>query len=511
MKRFLVLALAPLAIAAACTGHGHHGGVTPPAEGTPSPTPTPGPSVYEHHHGANRRGVYVVPALTKAAAAGMHLDPGFDGTVTGNGYAQPLYVEGTPSLVFMATEADRVFALAASNGSVVWSRTLGNPIPLSALPCGNIDPLGITGTPVIDPVSRTMYLDTMVDAGGSTPLHELFALSIDDGSIRTGWPLDLSTISSGGASFDSSVQNQRGALTILNGKVYVPYGGHYGDCGTYYGWVVGVPLDTPANPVVWRSRDAGVALWAPGGLASDGTSIYGITGNAMPPTSTWGDSEAIVRLTPDLVFSQDPHDFYAPSNWHALDDGDVDLGGSAPVLVDLPSGPFRQLAVALGKDGRAYVADRVNLGGFGGELAQAHVASNEIINASASYTTAQGTYVVFKGDGVGCPGAAGNLTAVKITPGTPPTLSVAWCADQGGLGSPMVTQTATDGGDTIVWSVGSEGDDRLHGFDGDTGAVVFDGGGAGDQMSSVRRYITPMAAAGRIYVGGDGRVYSFTY
>jgi hypothetical protein len=80
----------------------------------------------------------------------------------------------------------------------------------------------------------------------------------------------------------------------------------------------------------------------------------------------------------------------------------------------------------------------------------------------------------------------------------------------GGLGSPMVTQTQLDGGDTIVWVVGAEGDTKLHGFDGDAGTQVFDGGNAAETMSGgVRRYVTPIAVKGRIFVAGDNRVYAF--
>ncbi len=105
-----------------------------------------------------------------------------------------------------------------------------------------------------------------------------------------------------------------------------------------------------------------------------------------------------------------------------------------------------------------------------------HVASDEIISAPALYTTATATYVSFKGNGAVCTGGtSGDLATLKIVPGSPPTLAGSWCATTGS-GSPMVT--TTDGtSDAIVWSMGAESDDLLHGFDGDTGAVVFNGGG----------------------------------
>ena len=92
---------------------------------------------------------------------------------------------------------------------------------------------------------------------------------------------------------------------------------------------------------------------------------------------------------------------------------------------------------------------------------------------------------------------------------TPPTITTAWSVSQGGRGSPFVT--STDGaGNAIVWGIGSEGDQRLHGFEGDTGAVVFAGGGANELMVGTRRFNTCIAARCRIYIANDNQVYAFT-
>jgi hypothetical protein len=118
-------------------------------------------------------------------------------------------------------------------------------------------------------------------------------------------------------------------------------------------------------------------------------------------------------------------------------------------------------------------------------------------------------YAVFKGTGKSCPNGVGDLIALKIAPAAPPTVTTAWCATMNGSGSPMVT--TTDGSaNPMVWAVGAEAGNRLIGFDGVTGTVAFNGGGAGDAMGKVRRYTTPIAAKGRIFVAGDGAVYAFT-
>ncbi len=472
-------------------------------------------SVLEHHNGPRRDGLYVDSTLTRASAPAFHRDPSFAaGSLMGAVRAQPLYFAGGPGgkdVVVAATEQDVVYALDAATGSPIWQRTLGTPVPLASLPCGNIDPLGVTGTPVIDPASRTLYLDAMTTPdAGATKKHLVFALSLDDGSVRSGWPVDVGAAVSGGTAFDSSVQNQRGALTLLGGTLYVPYGGHWGDCGSYHGWLVGIPVGSPGSARAWSTGATGGGAWAPSGVASDGTSLFLATGNTFG-ASTWAGGEALLRFASGPIFGGSTADYVAPADWQALDAGDVDLGGTGPVLVDVPGATPSALLAGLGKDGKIYLANRASLGGVGGAATVATVSSGAIINAAAAYTTALGPYLVFKGAGSTCPaGQGGELTAVRIVPGSPPSVVTAWCARQNGTGSPMVT--TTDGhAEAIVWSVGAEGDARLHGFDGDTGQVVYAGGGPGDAMpGGAPRFQTPILAKGRLFVGGNGAIHAFT-
>ena len=469
-------------------------------------------SVLQYHRDLARDGVYVEGTLTSAAAATLYRDPTFTASTQGATYAQPLYLDGARSgrdLILVATEENRVYALDASSGAAVWSRQLAAPVPLSALPCGNIDPLGITGTPVIDPASRTVFLDAMTTPdGGTTKRHLVFGLSVDDGSTRPGYPVDVAAaLAHRGRAFDSAVQNQRGALALVSGTLYVPYGGHFGDCGNYHGWVVGIPVADPGAVRAWRTKARGGGVWAPGGVASDGTSLFVTTGNTVG-AATWSGGESIIRLHPSLVFGTRRVDHFTPPDWRALDANDVDLGGTGPILLDLPGARPSALVVGLGKDGKAYLANRARLGGVRRAPATATVASDEIITGAAAYTTPRATYVVFKGAGAHCPGSAGDLTAIRIGAASPPTIATAWCATQHGTGSPIVTTVDGHTG-AIVWSVGAEGDDRLHGFDGDTGETVFGGGSADDVMGPIARFATPIAVQGRIFVAGTSAVYAF--
>jgi hypothetical protein len=167
-------------------------------------------SVLGYHGSPDRGGNFIVPALTWERAGSLHLDAGFHPQFAGHLYAQPLYWQppsSGPAMLIVATENDDVLAIDAKSGSQIWTRSLGQPIPLSTEPCGNIDPLGITGTPVIDPAIQAVFLDAMVgDASGAH--HRVFALSMKDGSILQGWPVDAApALATRGQRFNTRFQN----------------------------------------------------------------------------------------------------------------------------------------------------------------------------------------------------------------------------------------------------------------------------------------------------------------
>jgi hypothetical protein len=470
------------------------------------------PSVYQHHKNPSRDGVYTDPAFTKGAAATTHVLSGFTGTVSVGVRAQPLYVLNGPSgheAFVVATEDNHVTTYDATTGAVLWDKgptTYGAPAT-GNFPCGNLNPQGITGTPIIDIASRTIYFDAMTTADSNVTLkHLVYAVKLDDGTVLPNWPVDVNATVTG---FDSRHQNQRGALQLLGGVVYVPYGGNDGDCDPYFGWVLGFSASDPQHPKSWHTKAARGGIWGAGALPTDGTSIFPITGNTEG-TTAWGGGEAVIRLTAGLTFSSAAADYYAPTNWSALDAADKDLGGASEVLFDMPGTPKPHLVAVGGKDQNLYVLDRDNLGGIGGELLKTSVASDEINGAPAVYTTSLGTYVAFRvangGHGTGCPAGqgTGNLVVAKITAGATYTAKVAWCSNEANLGSPMVT--TTDGkSNAVVW----DANDHLWGYDGDTGAKVLDG--TKTKMGTSMQYFnTPIDAKGRIAVGVDGQLYVFT-
>src|SRR5438132_8408730 len=459
-------------------------------------------NVTQEHNNPSRDGVYIDAAFTPSAAANLTRDLGFDGTIVGNVYAQPLYIEGGPNgaMVIAVTESNNVYALNATTGTVMWQRNLGPPVPLSELFCGNINPVGITGTPVVDLASRSLFLDALIE--GTIKKHFIYSLNVDTGATNAGWPVDVNaTATYNGMTFTSLIQEERGALALVNGIVYVSYSGYVGDCQNYHGWVVGVNINNPSTVGAWATTAVGGGIWGHGGVASDGTNMFVVTGNTFNTGGNWMGGEAIIRLQAGPTFTGQPTDYWAPTNWLSLDNSDTDLGGVSATVVDVPGANPSQLVLALGKDGNAYLVNRNNLGGIASPVAQANVGGINRGISAVTYHTAQGTYIAFHND-------LGQIRAYKITATSPPTIAFAWSQNQTGRGSPWVT--TTDGtNNTIVWVAGVAGDQRLHGYDGDTGAVIYAGGGSNELMTGTRQWNTGIAARGHIYFGADNKVYAF--
>jgi hypothetical protein len=458
-------------------------------------------NVTQEHNNPSRDGVYIDAAFTPSAAANLTRDLDFNGTISGAVYAQPLYIEGGPSgpMIIAVTELNNVYALDATTGLPIWSRTdIGSPVPTT--PCGGFNPTGITGTPVVDLASRRLFFDALIN--GSPTKHFVYSLDVDTGVTTPGWSVDVNaTASYNGINFASTAQEERGGLALVNGIVYIPYSGYLGDCGNYHGWVVGVNINSPSTVGGWATTAIGGGIWGHGGVASDGTNMFVVTGNTFNTGGNWMGGEAIVRLQAGPTFTGQPTDYWAPTNWFSLDNSDTDLGGVSATVVDVPGANPSQLVLALGKDGSAYLVNRNNLGGIASPLAQANVGGINRGISAVTYHTSQGTYIGFHND-------LGQIRAYKITATSPPTITLAWSQNQTGRGSPWVT--TTDGtNNTIVWVAGVSGDQRLHGYDGDTGAVIYAGGGSNELMTGTRQWNTGIAARGHIYFGADNKVYSF--
>jgi outer membrane protein assembly factor BamB len=158
-------------------------------------------------------------------------------------YAEPLIANG---LVYIATESNDVYALDAASGRVVWHRNAGPPVPASKLPCGDITPtVGVTSTPVLDPARKLLFVVADI-WDGIHAHHQLVAYGAGDGA-----PSSLQNVDPPGASPEN--QLQRAALTLAGGRVIVGFGGNFGDCGSYLGWLVGANESGSGTPLYWHA------------------------------------------------------------------------------------------------------------------------------------------------------------------------------------------------------------------------------------------------------------------
>jgi outer membrane protein assembly factor BamB len=491
-------------------------------EGGPSDAGTP-IGVLQHHGDGTRAGFYVDPAFTKAALPGIEPLAGFSAPVSGSVFAQPLFLQGGvvgQDALFVVTEANDVYAFHADTGQTLWKINLGTPEPKSALPtsngqsCGTISPLGITSTPIIDLPSRSLVVCGMTMQKG-VPDFIVAALSLDDGTTR--WSVDLNATVKG---FTSLPLMQRGALALLDGVLYVPFGGQAGGCLPFNGWVVGVPLSAPQTASGWHTGSSGGGIWAPSGVATDGTSAFVATASpdtaGLSPIWSQSNTEAILRIGQGAVFSGASADYFAPRDWFSYGINGSQLGAAGVVLLDMPGSSPSQLALAIGKTSDAYLVDRTNLGGIGQEVSHLESATSDWAEgAMAAYSSAAGGYVAMTAPAAFCPNYS-DLTTLKVVPGSPPTLAPGWCAVQGGAGSPIATASAAASGgqaaqDVVVWGLGTgnqgtSGDGKLRAFDGDTGTVLAV---APTKMPDLEHWISPIVANGRIYVVGDKHVYAF--
>ena len=432
----LAAALTALLAAAACSSAAPRSGPSAsaipasPSAAAPASTAPATPSGQDadwptYDRTADRSGVSVSSPVAGSVRSSWTV------SVDGPVYAQPLIVG---SEVIIATENDTVYALDASTGAVRWSRHLASPVP-SGLPCGNIDPSGITGTPVADVAAGRLWFVTFTSQ--PTYQHTLWELNLATGQTVAQRPIDLS-------GSDPKAQQQRGALTLLGSRVYVPFGGLYGDCSDYKGRVVGAPT-SGSGPLVSfttaNQRQAGI--WAPAGESVRDNSLYAATGNGMPFDQI-DDSDSVLRLSPSLQVE----DRFTPSNFESLSAGDQDLGSTAPAL--LPDG----LVFQVGKQGIGYVLNGSHLGGTGGELTSANVCEGGFGGDAVDGST--GVFSCYQ-----------SLRAIQITPGVhgaAPSLRVLWTVTGKNPGPPIIA-----GG--VVWDLSGKG--ALAGYRLSDGRSVF--------------------------------------
>jgi hypothetical protein len=501
-------------------------------------SPAPGVDLLMFHGDAARTGWNAAErVLTPASLRASGFGRLWAATVAGEIYAEPLVVHnvivrGTArTIVYVVTEHDLIYAFNAADGSPVWGPvSLGAPVARASLPCGNIDPVGITSTPVIDRAASTLYVAGLTTPDrGATKVYKVAALDLATGALREGWPVAIAPPAASGLRFDPEPQQQRGALTLLAGTIYVPFGGYFGDCGAYHGWVVGLPVARPERQQAFATpshREGGI--WATAGLAADAAGrLYASTGNSDSggPVDL-GNSVVRLTTTPSLGFSGRAVDFFTPSNFVTLNDSDTDLGSSTPlVLPDEPGSATPELLFAAGKQGVAYLINRVNMGGVsrGDGIQGEGVYSRcvfgtcrggepKVFSAAAYWDGGgAGRFIFVPGHGsqpAGCQGNGGVVALrLEVARGSRGSMfNVAWCSpSMQDSGAPSVSGPGPDGG--LVWVVDARAR-VLYALDARTGEIVYRSGDS-DAVGQLHRFITPAVVDGRVYLGSGTALVAF--
>jgi outer membrane protein assembly factor BamB len=307
------------------------------------------------------------------------------------------------------------------------------------------------------------------------PAHyELYALDLNSGSVVWHRPLDQPGL-------DAPSAGQRGALALEQGQVYVPFGGRFGDCGSYHGQVVAASSSDPTAALIAYTTPAGRAgMWAPGGvdIGSDGT-LYAATGNG-DASGPEGRTEAVLALSAALQ----EVDSWQPADWQALDRSDTDVGSVPPALLQ-----DQGLIFQTGKNGQGYLLKIGGLGGVGGEAFSGSVPAG---CGGVFGATAYASPMLY----VPC---GGKVVALQVS-NNPPSFSLAW-QGPGEQGRPTVGAPIVAAG--AVWDVDLGG--RVLALDASTGAQRF----AGQLPGPPNKFAGLAYGGGQVYVATPDGVAAF--
>ncbi len=351
-------------------------------------------AVSTYHNDNARTGQYInetvlTPASVNPARFGKLYSYPLDGYV----YAQPLYMpqvaipgNGVHNVVVVATQHDSVYAFDADSSSAMplWRVNFLNPdagvTTLSPPDVNSSDimpEIGITGTPVIDVTSNTIYVVAASKENGAF-YHRIHALDLASGAEKFGGPQPVQATYPGTArestdgvlAFDSRFQLQRAALLLDHGRVYVAFAS-YGDSGAYHGWVIAYDATTLKQTGSWVTTPNGYqgGIWMSGcGISADADGdLYFSVANG--PFDAFGEqpgvdvSDSVVKLKPGPA-GLSLLDFFTPFSQAAMARDDLDLGSAGVVLLPVQPGPYPHLAVTSGKNGHIYVLNRDALGGY---------------------------------------------------------------------------------------------------------------------------------------------------
>jgi hypothetical protein len=503
--------------------------------------------VYTYHNdlardGANSHEFALTTANVNTAQFGKLFSCATDGAI----YAQPLWVAGVMiggarrNVVLAATAHDGLFAFDAdaSPCMTLWTVSLidtshgglggettvpsGTSGSLVGVGYGDITPeVGVIGTPVIDPVTNTLYVvSKSVNSGKSTFYQRLHAIDLTTGNEKPGSPVTISGTypgtGDGGSvvTFNSRQQNQRPGLVLANGVVYIAWSAHE-DSFPWYGWVMGYSYNgtsftqTNVFNTAPNSLEAGIWMAGSAPAVDSNNYLYALTGNgtfdatsSAPNNVDYGDS--LLKLTPSLSVQS----YFTPSDQLSDNQGDKDFGsGGAAVLADLPAGsPVTHLVMGGGKDGSLYVLNRDTLGGLGDGAAVQKLAIGHGLFSTGAFWN-NNFYVAGAGGPISA--YALNTTQAQFSLSSVSSAAYGWPG-----GTPSVSAAGAQAG--LVWIMNTNsyctnqssscGPAVLHAYDASNLASELWNSSlvSSDAAGNAVKFTVPTIANGKVYVGTRG-------
>ncbi len=503
--------------------------------------------VYTFHNDLARDGANIHEfALTTTNVNTAQFGKLFSCSTDGAIYAQPLWVAGVMiggarhNVVLAATAHDSLFAFDADTSpcATLWTVSLidtnhgalagettvpsGPTGHLVGVGYGDITPeVGVIGTPVIDPVTNTLYVvSKSVNSGASTFYQRLHAIDLTTGNEKPGSPVTIAGsypgTGDGGSvvTFNSRQQNQRPGLVLSNGVVYIAWSAHE-DSYPWYGWVMGYSYNgtsfTQTNVFNTTPNSLEGGIWMAGSApAVDSNNyLYALTGNGTfdatsgaPNNVDYGDS--LLKLTPSLSVQS----YFTPSDQLSDNQGDQDFGsGGAAVLADLPAGsPVTHLVMGGGKDGSLYVLNRDMLGGLGDAAAVQKLAIGHGLFSTGAFWN-NNFYVA--GAGGSLSAFALNTAQARFSLNSVSTAVYAWPG-----GTPSVSAAGAQAG--LVWILNTHsyctnqssacGPAVLHAYDASNLASELWNSSlvSSDAAGNAVKFTVPTIANGKVYVGTRG-------
>jgi hypothetical protein len=488
--------------------------------------------------GLNPNETILTPTNVNASNFGKVFAYPVDGAI----FSEPLYVpnvaipgQGTHNVVYVTTENDGVYAFDADglNSLPLWYVSLVNPsLGITAVPCAlmaascNVFPIdGITGTPVIDPVSQTIYFVAQTAENGAY-FQRLHALDITTGAEKFGGPTVIQGSvhnNKGTLVFDTLHNLPRPGLLLLNNIVYIAW------AGSTHGWMMAYDATTLQQLAIISSTPNGNlgGLWASGGgILSDGTDVFVEAGDGTFDLNAGGKDfgDAIVKLDPNTLAVLD---YFAPMDEICRKTNDMDLGSGGPMLLTGQPQPYPNEIVVSGKGGSPcdkysdgyhspiYLVDKDNLGGYNGttgpdlDIQTIEGAEYGYHSSPAYFKGATGSWIYLSGL-ISEAQAGEPLDQYSLTNGL---LSTTFVAQTGGYvigATPSVSSNGTTNG--IVWaqkrqdflsSTTNIKPSILYAYDATNVATEFYDSalmGSRDQAGAATKFVTPMIANGKVYL-----------